>query len=130
MSNTRRATGVPAALARDGVAVPPSADVAERNLAEVIGEAVALHLAPLLRPPARPACIVCAAKVKRAEKAHAIALANARAAAEEEPAPPDLGVTESFTDGNRGPVCWGCFDPDKDAVPDIDMTDYLPPATD
>lgn len=106
MTKPTRPTGLPAALARDGVAVPPSADVAERNLAEVIGETVALHLAPVIARmrPARPGCIVCAAKVKVAER-------NARAAAEPMP---DLGITESFTTGRRGPVCWSCFDPDED----------------
>jgi hypothetical protein len=80
--------------------------VAERNLAEVIGEGVALHLAPLIARmrASRPGCIVCAVRVKIAER-------NARAAAEPLP---DLGITESFTTGRRGPVCWSCFDPDED----------------
>lgn len=104
--NSRRPTGLPAALARDGVAVPSSPDVEEHSLAQVIGEAVALHLAPMIARmrPARPGCIVCAAKVKVAER-------NARAAAEPVP---DLGITESFTTGRRGPVCWSCFDADED----------------
>jgi hypothetical protein len=97
---------IPAAFSKTGKDVPPSPEVAERTLAEVIGEAVALHLAPLVSRmrASRPGCIVCAAKVKRAER-------NARAAAEPLP---DLGITESFTTGRRGPVCWGCFDPDED----------------
>ena len=125
--SSRRATGVPAAFARDGKAVPPSPDVAERTLAEVIGEAVGLHMAKLLGPvlacmaeqQSRPACIVCAARAKRAEKAHMVAIANANAAAEDGPEVPDLGVAESFTEGRRGPVCWGCFDPDGDGPPSI-----------
>jgi hypothetical protein len=97
---------IPAAFSKTGQDVPPSPEVAERTLAEVIGEAVALHLAPLVSRmrASRPGCIVCAVKVKRAER-------NARAAAEPLP---DLGITESFTTGRRGPVCWGCFDPDED----------------
>jgi len=97
---------IPAAFSATGQDVPPSPEVAERTLAEVIGEAVALHLAPMLNRlrPARPGCIVCAAKVKVAER-------NAKAAAEPLP---DMGVTESFTHGRRGPVCWGCFNPDED----------------
>lgn len=137
MTNTRRATGVPAAFARDGKAVPPSADVAERTLAEVIGESVALHLAKILGPvlvrmaeqqQSRPGCLVCAGRVKRAEKAHKIAIANANAAAEDGPEVPDLGVTESFTEGSRGPVCWADYDPEIDGP--LDMAEYLPPPVD
>jgi hypothetical protein len=97
---------IPAAFSATGEDVPPSPDVEEHSLAQVIGEAVALHLAPLIARmrPARPGCITCAAKVKVAER-------NAKAAAEPLP---DMGVTESFTHGRRGPVCWGCFDPDED----------------
>ena len=106
MPNPRPRGTLPAAFSATGQDVPPSPDVAERSLAEVIGEAVALHLAPMIARlrPARPGCIVCAAKVKVAER-------NARAAAEPLP---DLGITESFTVGRRGPVCWACFNPDED----------------
>jgi hypothetical protein len=137
MGNTRRATGaVPAAFARDGVPVPPSPDVAEASLANVIGEAVALHLAqvagPLLEHIAttqyRPACLVCAVSAKRADRDHQIAVANARTAAEPEPERPDAPVTESFTEGARGPVCWAHFDPDRDGI--LDLDDYLPPPVD
>lgn len=100
--------------------VPPSADVAERTLAEVIGEAVALHQAELLGPlleriattQYRPACLVCAAAAKRAERDYEIAVANALAAAEPEPGKPDVTVTESFTiDPVQGPVCWAHYEP-------------------
>lgn len=108
MSNTRRATGVL-------VGPPASPEVAAQGVAEVIGGQVALNLAQLLGPvlqrlvdvQERYACIVCAAKAKR------IAVANAKAAAEDDrtlqPA-----INQSFTEGNRGPVCWACFDPDLD----------------
>jgi len=118
----RPAGTIPAAFSKTGQDVPPSPDVQEHSLAQVIGEAVGLHLAKLLGPVLahmaeqqhRPGCIVCAARAKRAERAHKIAIANANAAAEDGPDVPDLGVTESFTEGRRGPVCWGCFDPDED----------------
>jgi hypothetical protein len=76
----------------------------------------------------RPGCIVCAAKVKRGEREYQVALANAKAAAEPEPEAPDLGITESFTEGARGPVCWGCYTPDVDGP--FDLADYLPPPAD
>ena len=106
MPNRRPHGTVPAAFSATGQDVPPSPDVEEHSLAHVIGEAVALHLAPIVARmrASRPGCIVCAVKVKVAER-------NARAAAEELP---DLGITESFTTGRRGPVCWSCFDPDED----------------
>jgi hypothetical protein len=121
--STRRVKGtMPPAFVRDGKPVPPSPDVAEKTLADVIGQSAALHLAEVIGPllehlatsQHRPGCIVCAARAKRAERAHKIAIANANAAAEDGPEVPDLGVTESFTEGRRGPVCWGCFDPDED----------------
>jgi hypothetical protein len=131
---------VPAAFSATGQDVPPPADLAERTLAEVIGEAVGLHLAKLLGPvlahlagqqPSRPGCIVCAARVKRAEKAHKIAIRNANAAAEDGPEVPDMGVTESFTEGNRGPVCWGCYEPDVDGPYEgPSLNDLLPPPAD
>lgn len=123
MSTRRPAGTIPAALSATGQDVPPSPDVAERTLADVIGQGVALHLAKLLGPvfahmaeqqQSRPGCIVCAATVKRAEKAHKIAIAIANAAVEDGPEVPDPGVTESFTSGLRGPVCWECFEPDED----------------
>lgn len=116
--------------------IPPSADVAERTLADVIGQGVALHLAEVVGPllerlatlQLRPACLVCAMKAKRAERDYEIAVANARAAAEPEPEAPGVTATESFTEGSRGPVCWAHFDPDEDGFHDLD--DYLPPPVD
>lgn len=76
MSNVRRPLPghIPAAFARDGQEVPPSTDVAEANLANVIGEAVALHLANVLGPmlqqmPWHPACVLCVQARKQAEQA-------------------------------------------------------------
>ena len=128
MSNTRHAKDAPVAPPPPP---PPSPDVAEHGIAQVIGQSVAYHVATLLAPvlqrlvdvQERPACLLCAARAKRE---HVIALANARAAAEVDPPPPP--VSQSFTDGARGPVCWACFDPQVDGP--FDMADYLPPATD
>lgn len=122
---------IPAAFSATGQDVPPSPEVAAQGLAEVIGGTVAVHVAQLLGPVLQrlvdvqdqPACIVCAVKAKRE---HETALANARAAAEPEPGAPT--VRQSFTTGARGPVCWGCLDPGRDGIPDMD--DYLPPAVD
>lgn len=95
MSNTRRANGhVPAGLG-GGQPVPPSPDVAEQNVANVIGQAVAVHLAKLLASwqPQQVACTFCVSVRKQAEQAYAVAVANAQAAAEEPPQPafPDVG---------------------------------------
>ena len=109
MSNTRRLPGtVPAGLSATGQEVPPSADVAERSLAEVIGQAVALHLAQLLAPllqqaQAQPACVLCVQACKVAEQ-------NARQAAEEFSAP---GIAQAVTWMPVGsppaavPLCYG-----------------------
>lgn len=136
MTPPRRVPGtIPAALSRTGQDVPPSPDVAERNLAEVIGEAVALNLGQLLGPVlaglarTRDACLLCAAKAKRAHDAWEADAALRRQAGEADPGQPDLGVTESFTTGMRGPVCWGCFDPDQDG-PYPSLDDILPPPVD
>jgi hypothetical protein len=138
MSNTRRLPPgtVPAALSRDGKEVPPSADVAEHNLAQIIGQAVALYLGELLAPlltglagqRRNHVCLRCAADAKRADREHEIAVANAKAAAEELPDAPDIKLNESFTDGARGPVCWQHFDPERDGIFDFDG--ILPPAVD
>lgn len=124
---------LPAAFSATGQDVPPSPEVAAQGVAEVIGGTVALHVAQLLGPvlqrlvdvQERYACLVCAAKAKR------VAIANARAAAEE-PAP-QPGISQSFTDGNRGPVCWACYDPDIDGPYDYDtpgFTSILPHSVD
>lgn len=110
---------LPAAFSATGQDVPPSPEVAAQGLAEVIGGTVALHVAQLLAPvlqrlvdvQERYACLVCTAKAK---SEHAVAVANAQAAAEPEPKVP--AIRQAFTDGARGPVCWECFDPDKDSI--------------
>lgn len=124
---------IPAAFSKTGQDVPPSPDVAAHSLGEVIGAAVAVHVAQLLAPvlqrlvdvQERYACLVCTAKAKRELN---IAVANAKAAAEPEPSVKASAIRQSFTDGARGPVCWEHFDPDKDGI--TDLADYLPPAVD
>lgn len=134
MNNPRRPHGtLPAAFSKTGQDVPPSPEVAAQGLAEVIGGTVALHVAQLLAPvlqrlvdvQERYACLVCVAKAKRDYR---VACANASAAAEPEPSVKASAIRQAFTDGARGPVCWECFDPDKDGITDMD--DYLPPAVD
>lgn len=96
MSNTRH---VPPGLA-NGTPVPPSADVAQEHLANVIGQAVAVHLAKLLAgwQPQQVACSFCTVQRRQAEQAYATALANAQAAAEEPPGPPELpGIAQAVT---------------------------------
>jgi len=133
----RRMPGtVPAAFSKTGEDVPPSPDVVEHNLAQVIGQAVAYHVAQLLTPvlqrlvdqQEQPACIVCAARLKRAERAWEIDARNAQAAAEPPPDKPDVKITQSFTDGARGPVCWADYDPDIDGP--FDLADVLPASAD
>lgn len=130
--NSRKPHGtLPAAFSATGEDVPPSPDVAAHGLAEVIGGTVAVHLVQLLGPVLQrlvdvqdqPACIVCAVKAKRE---HLTAVANAQAAAEPEPGAPV--VRQSFTSGARGPVCWGCLDPDEDAP--LNFSDVMPPSVD
>lgn len=135
--STRRVKGtMPPVFVRDGKPVPPSADVAEKTLADIIGQSAALHLAEVIGPllehiatiQLRPACLVCAASMKRAEREHQIAVANARAAAEPAPEPPEAMATESFTEGARGPVCWSHYDPELDGP--YDLAGILPPPVD
>lgn len=132
MSKPARPHGtIPAAFSKTGQDVPPSPDVAAKGLAEVIGGTVAFHVAQLLAPvlqrlvdvQERYACLMCTAAAKREL---VIAIANAKAAGEPEPAVKAGAIRQAFTDGCRGPVCWECFDPDKDGITDLD--DYLPPA--
>ena len=134
MSNTRRPAGtIPAAFSKTGQDVPPSPDVQQHNLAQVIGQSVAFHVAQLLAPVLQRlvdvqehyACLTCTAKAKREL---IIAVANAQAAAEPEPSVKAGAIRQAFTDGLRGPVCWECFDPDKDGITDMDA--YLPPPVD
>jgi hypothetical protein len=123
---------LPAAFSATGQDVPPSPDVAAHGVAQLIGETVAYNITALLAPvlqrlvdvQERYACLVCAAKAKR------IAVANAKAAAEDDrtlqPA-----INQSFTEGNRGPVCWACYDPGIDGPyegPSLD--DCLPAPVD
>ena len=117
MPNSRRPHGtVPAAFSASGQEVPPSPEVAAQGLAEVIGGQVALNLVQLLGPVFQRlvdvqehyACIICARKTKR------ISIANAKAAAEHDFEVSLPRISQSFTIGARGPVCWSCFDPDAD----------------
>ena len=124
MSKPRPAGTIPAAFSATGQDVPPSPDVQQHNLAQLIGQASAFYMAQLLEPvlaaisarQQRPACIVCAARLKGDAKAYETAVDIAVKAAEPLPEAPDTKVTESFTEGRRGPVCWGCFDPDLDGA--------------
>lgn len=88
MSHTRRATGAPPAFA--ATEVPPSQDVAEAGLANVIGQAVALHLGQLLGQmlpamPWQPDCFFCLLAAKKLVHDHTVAVANASAAGEDMP---------------------------------------------
>ena len=87
---------------------------AEATLADVIGQAVALHLAQLLPQmlagqPWQPACVVCAMVRKQAELAwraqveaivaeYRVAVENAKAAAEEQPPEPELPAQPALPD--------------------------------
>ena len=91
---------------------PNGLGTAEDTLAKVIGESVALHLAPLLQPAA---CALCATRRKIAQRIweaavqavlreHEVKITNAMAAAEPPPPdpvlpdPPELpGVQKAFT---------------------------------
>jgi hypothetical protein len=135
--STRRVKGTtPPVFVRDGRPVPPSADVQQHNLGQLIGQASAFYLAQLLEPvlasvaarQQRNACLVCAARLKAEARAYETAVEIAVQAAEPLPEAPDAKVTESFTEGSRGPVCWGCYDPKIDGPFDLD--DYLPPPVD
>lgn len=93
MSNTRHTNGhVPPALG--GPPEPPS-------LAELIGHATALHLAPLLAQAVaagRDACFFCVLDAKRLIHDHHIACMNAAQANEPTPAlPPPPQVAQSVT---------------------------------
>lgn len=98
-NHARRPGAIPAAFSPTGKEVPPSPDVAEHSLAQVIGQSVALHLAQLLAPgieqlikvasqvQPQPACVLCVQECKQAEAAWQVAAQNAMQAAEPEPAP-------------------------------------------
>jgi hypothetical protein len=95
VSNTRHAKDAPASkppLA--ALPPPPSPDVAQHGLAQVIGQAVALHLAEMLGQllpamPWQPDCFFCLLGAKKTVRDHQVAIANAQAAGEEMPALPD-----------------------------------------
>ena len=101
MSNTQHAKGVPAAFANPDV--PPSQDVAEHGLAQVIGQVTAYHLAGMLgkllpQMPWQPDCFFCVAAAKKLVRDHQVAIANAQAAGEELPGlPPPPAVNRSIT---------------------------------
>lgn len=104
MSNTKHTNGqVPAAFAKQ---VPPSADVAEQTLAQVIGESVALHLAQLLPQvmqvmqelPFQPSCFFCVTAAKTMVRAYQVAVKNAEQAGDDVPKPPPApGVAKGIT---------------------------------
>lgn len=90
-----------------------SDDVREAGLADIIGQAVALHVGQILtQMPWQPGCLVCVTEAKRAEHAHQVAVGNAQAAAEPLPDEPEVGVSTAITIGPAGPVCWQHFDPE------------------
>jgi hypothetical protein len=100
VSNTRRATGVPPAFAKS---VPPSQDVAEAGLADLIGASAALHLGQLLaqllpQMPWQPDCFFCLLAAKKLVHDHQVAVANASAAGEDMPQlPPAPAVNRAVT---------------------------------
>lgn len=77
-NHARRPGAIPAAFSPTGKEVPPSLDVAEHSLAQVIGQSVALHLAQLIAPgieqlikvasqvQPQPACVLCVQECKQA----------------------------------------------------------------
>jgi hypothetical protein len=109
-----------------------ASDEAAETFPALIAQAAALLardvMEQLRAQQTQPVCLVCAARAWRAAKAWEVAVKNARDAAEPPPEKPDMTTAQSFTTGARGPVCWPCFDPDKDGP--FDMADYLPPAVD
>lgn len=126
----RRIPGtVPAAFSRNGQDVPPSPDVAEHTIAQVIGQAVAQYLGELLGPvlahlanqQPMPACVLCVQARKIAEAEHRVAVANAAAAAEPEPELMLPPVTRCDTWMPMGqppvavPICYGHV-PDGPAI--------------
>jgi hypothetical protein len=104
LSNTRKLPGtVPAAFSRTGEEVPPSADVAEHSLAQVIGQAVALNVGQLLGPllqqmaqQQRAECFFCILKAKQIVRDHQVACLNAAQAGE---AQPELPATPEVARG-------------------------------
>lgn len=97
----------------------------ETALAGLIGESVALHLAPLLgelvqRVTAQPECFFCLSNVVQVVRGYQVAVQNAERAGEELPPPPEPpSVNRSVTrvpavqlaQGPGGPVPVGCSVP-------------------
>jgi hypothetical protein len=132
---SNHANGVPPGLDRAArrradraAAVPPSPDVAEASLAEVIGKTAALHLAQVLQPAlqaiaqaqVQPGCFFCVMAHKQAGHALQVAMLNAQAAAEEPPPEAELpAIQQAMTwmpvERAQGqppvnvPVCYGHF---------------------
>lgn len=105
--------------------VPPSPEVAEAaqgNLADVIGQAVAVHLAKLLAGllPGPAACSLHTARYKQVLGEWRVAVANALAAAEKPPAQPEPAIPQGFAWMPVAPapgqppvallVCFECFE--------------------
>lgn len=104
MSNTRRLPGhVPAAFSAGGQDVPPSQDVMEHTLADVIGQTVALHLGQMLSQllpamPWQPECFFCLIGAKQLVRDMQVKCANAVAAGEDQPElPPPPQVARAVT---------------------------------
>lgn len=121
MNNSRRAPGAQPARS-------PLQSAAEQALAQAIAQELNELLAPALGKLAQLWCIACMAKVKRLEQAHYAEVAIARAEGRPEPEAPGDQISQAATTGPRGPVCWACYDPEKDGPFDFD--DLLPPPVD
>lgn len=117
MSAPRRPAGtIPAAFSATGQDVPPSREVAEASLAQLIGQSVALHLADMLgqllpQMPWQPDCLFCLLTAKKTVKDHQVAVANASTAGEDMPPLPDAptvnrAVTQVPTAGGSVWACW------------------------
>jgi bacterioferritin-associated ferredoxin len=113
----RRPAGtVPAAFSRTGEDIPPSTEVLEHNLAQVIGQSAAVHLGELLRQllpqlPLQPDCCLCVQAARRTVREYEARVANAQAAAEPVPDPPEApAIGRSVTwipyGGASVPACW------------------------
>lgn len=82
---------------------PPSADVAEHGVAQIIGESVALHLGQMLGQllpamPWQPDCYFCVLAAKQLVRSHQVACANAVQAGEDQPElPPPPQVARGVT---------------------------------
>lgn len=85
-----------------------SDDVREAGLADIIGQAVALHVGQILtQMPWQPSCIVCVHAAKGEEYIYQVDVANAQAAAEPLPDEPEVGINLAITiDPTAGPLCW------------------------